>query len=450
MDVHTLDQQPLEHFATCLEHESWGRQQLLDYQARALHACRAYAYAHAPFYRRHHQGLLESPLQDLPVLTKAMVMEHFDDLVTDRAIHLDEVRQYMERADSSKLFLDRYRVTATSGSTGQPGIFLYSRGEGAIVANSFSRFQRWGGITARSKAAVIASATPAHMTSQLPVVIDGQAVPRIHLASTDSLDTMVQRLNEWQPDALLSYASMAAVLANEQLQGRLHIAPRSLFCSGETLTNEMRQRIEEAWQHKIINVYGMTESGVLASECPQHQGFHLFEDFSIVEVVDEHYRPVPPGEVGAKVLLTVLFRRVQPLIRYEVSDPLCLSALVGCACGRPFASLESIAGRTPEMLYFPTVTGREDGLAPLQFQTIFDMLPISGWQIIQDTAGLHILLLGASEQLRDEDVLVRVRQVLAGRGAQVPPLEVQRVSALVENAGGKIPMLISRLPRQTS
>lgn len=447
MEIHTLDQQPLEHFATCLEHESWTRQQLLDYQAQALHACRAYAYAHSPFYQRHHRGLMESPLQELPVLTKAMVMEHFDDLLTDRAIHLDDVRQYLERADSSRLFLDRYRVTATSGSTGQPGIFLYSKGEGAIVANSFSRFQRWGGITASSKAAVIASATPAHMTSQLPVVIDGQPVARIHLASTDSLDTMVQRLNEWQPDVLLSYASMAAVLANEQLQGRLHIAPHSLFCSGETLTDEMRQRIEEAWQQKIINVYGMTESGVLASECPHHQGFHLFEDFSIVEVVDQNYRPVPPGETGSKVLLTVLFRRVQPLIRYEVSDPLCLSSRERCTCGRPFALLESIAGRTPEMLYFPTAAGREDGLAPLQFQTIFDMLPIGGWQIIQESDGLHILLLGASEQLRDEDVLSGVRQVLAGRGAQVPPLQVQRVSTLIRNAGGKVPMLISRLPR---
>jgi len=444
------EQQPLEQFATCLQHESWTRQQLLEYQAQALRDCREYAYAHSPFYQRFHQGLMDRPLQELPVLTKPMLMEHFDELVTDRAIRLDDVRAYLARADSSKLFLDRYRITATSGSTGQPGIFLYSRAEGTIVANSFSRFQHWGGVTANSKAAVVASTTPAHMTSQTPIVIDGKPVLSLQLGSTEPLSTLVQRLNEWQPDVLLAYASMAGVLANEQLQGRLHIAPRALFCSAETLTPETRQRVEETWHTKLMNVYGMTESGVLAAECPSDQGFHLFEDFSIVEVVDQDNHPVPPGGTGAKVLLTVLFRRAQPLIRYEISDPVSLSARASCICGRPFALLESMKGRTSDMLYFPMPAGKEEGVAPLQFQTVFDTLPVGGWQVIQEVDGLHVFLVGASEKLSDEEVLGALRQMLSGRGLLVPPLQIQRVPALTRNAGGKAPMLISHVSRSAS
>ncbi|HEU5381525.1 MAG TPA: hypothetical protein VFV38_39395, partial [Ktedonobacteraceae bacterium] len=69
-------QQPPNIFAEYIQHESWTRSQLMDYQARALRACRDYAYAHSPFYQRFHSGLMDRPLQELPVLTKAMMMEH--------------------------------------------------------------------------------------------------------------------------------------------------------------------------------------------------------------------------------------------------------------------------------------------------------------------------------------------------------------------------------------
>src|SRR5689334_746527 len=87
--------QELDNLSAFEQRESWTRQQVSSYQAQALHACRQYAYAHSPFYQRFHHGLMQRPLQQLPVLTKAMLMEQFDDLVTDRAIHLSEVQQYL-------------------------------------------------------------------------------------------------------------------------------------------------------------------------------------------------------------------------------------------------------------------------------------------------------------------------------------------------------------------
>jgi phenylacetate-CoA ligase len=66
--------------------------------------------------------------------------------------------------------------------------------------------------------------------------------------------------------------------------------------------------------------YGITEGGVLACDCASHQGMHLFEDLFWVENVDRHGHPVPDGAVGHKLLITDLFNRTQPLIRYELSD----------------------------------------------------------------------------------------------------------------------------------
>src|SRR5713226_1663646 len=449
--VNSLDQETLDDFSVYLQHESWTRQQVLDYQARALRACREYAYAHSPFYQRFHQGLMDRPLQELPVLTKAMMMEHFDELVTDRTVRLHDVQQYLAHGDATKRFLDRYQVMATSGSVGQPGIFLSDAAEGIITTNSFTRFQLWGGLRPKSKIAVVASLARGHASSQITMMIDGQPTPLLRLSASHPVDKLVQSLNEWQPDALMWYSSTASVLAEEQRQGRLHIAPRSIFCGAETLTSDVRRRIEEVWQMKVFDAYATTEGGVLAAECTFHQGLHLFEDFSILEVVDQDNHPVPPGEQGDKALLTVLFRRAQPLIRYELTDLVRASTIERCPCERPFALLESIQGRTADALYLPSPAGNEEKIYPYLFLNVFDALPVGGWQVIHEHDGLHVFLTGVSEELRDERVLNRLRRALTERGVIAPSIEIHRVTALTKNArGDKARMVISRVPRRSS
>ena len=445
MDAISLEQQnqePLDQFSVCLQHESWTRPQLQYYQQAALRACRDYAYAYSPFYQRFHRGLLDRPLQELPVLTKAMMMEQFDELVTDRAIHLAEVRQYLTAAEVPGLFLDRYQVSKTSGSTGEPGIYLYDKTEVAIRGNSFFRSSSWGGATPATRVASITSATP--------LVVSGRKATGLHLGAAAPLSAIVAALNEYQPEALLGYASITAVLAEEQRAGRLHIAPRVVFCAADTLTAAMRQRIEATWQTRLYNSYGTTEGGMLAAECAAHQGLHLFEDFALLEVVDERNRPVPAGEQGDKVLLTVLFRHTQPLIRYELSDLVRVSTQQQCSCGRPFALLDNIEGRAIEVLFFPSTTGQQERVSPYLFHTIFHPLPLSGWQVVQEQDGLHIFLTGVSSELGDEQVCEALGQALSGRGLLVPSIEIHRVSALQHNSSGKTPMVLSHLPRQTS
>ena len=80
----------------------------------------------------------------------------------------------------------------------------------------------------------------------------------------------------------------------------------------------MRARLEEAFGVRPYNFYATTE-GLYGHECPEGS-MHLFDDMCIVENVDEEDRPVPAGEVGARLLVTNLFNHALPLIRFEVSD----------------------------------------------------------------------------------------------------------------------------------
>jgi phenylacetate-CoA ligase len=428
-----------------MQHDRWSHVNLKNYQARALHACRKSAYERSPFYKRFHHGLTERPLQELPVLTKAMMMEHFDEIVTDPAINLQEVKRFLGEMRQPALFLGRYRAMSTSGSTGEPGVFLFSREEGEAVAATFARFLSWAGVTPTSKMAVVASTVPRHMSSSLSFVLQGHPLPKIQLSANEPVEQLVQQLNEWQPDGLAAYPSIARVLAEEQCQGHLQITPHFLFCASETLSAETRRYLADTWQVQPFNIYAATECGVMAADCSEHQGLHLFEDLAILEIVDQHNRPVPPGTYGARALLTTLFRRIQPLIRYELSDSVCRSVRESCACGLPFTLLEGIQGRTSDLLAFSTASGDRAMVNPHVFSQIMDRVSAREWQIVQQREGLHILLRGEQGEQSEETLLLALRQALAAQGVSVPPIWIEHVAAIPRNDSGKVAQIVTAM-----
>ncbi len=428
--------------------DQWTRQQLEAHQANALRLVREYAYAHSPFYQQLHRGLYDAPLQELPVLTKAMMMEHFDELVTDRVIRLEEVKTHMRNLTGDERFLGRYWVNATSGSSGYPGIFLFNRAEWITVLASFARAREWAGVkfnlTRRVKTATVASTTPFHMSSRVNATAHSWLMPEIRLAASEPKDSIVERLNAWQPEMLIAYASMARILADEQLAGRLQIRPQAVFTSSEVLMEETRRRIVQAWGERLFNQYAATESGSLAAECDHHQGMHLMEDLMIVEVVDQANRPVPPGIYGDKLLITVLGSRTQPLIRYELSDSVRL-ATDPCPSRRPFALIDGIQGRVKDVLSFPGVAGEVVNVHPLVFSRIMDTIPVSGWQVVQEVDGLHVLLSGVRGEFEDDMLAHTLRQALSEQGVVVARVEVQRVESIPKTTAGKAPLIKSNL-----
>jgi phenylacetate-CoA ligase len=149
---------------TLRQRDHWTPQQLQAHQARALRQLREHAYAHSPFYQQFHAGRTDRPLQELPVLTKAMVMEHFDELVTDPTVTLAEVEAHLAAIQGNERFRGRYWVAATSGTTGRRGIFLWDLDEWVTVLASYNRSLDWAGATAgltrRVRMAVVSSTIP--------------------------------------------------------------------------------------------------------------------------------------------------------------------------------------------------------------------------------------------------------------------------------------------------
>jgi phenylacetate-CoA ligase len=427
--------------------ESWTRLELLAHQERSQAAFRSFAFKASPFYRRFHQGLEGAPLSELPVLTKATLMEHFDEVITHRGIGLQDLRSFLPRMAAGELLRGKYYVSATSGTTGQPGVFLWDADEWAGVLASYSRPYAWGGVdprlTRRTKMAVVSSTTPWHQSALVGATVDSPFIPTLRLDSGTPIDELAARLQAFNPDVVVGYASVLGLLAAEQQAGRLAISPLASFSSSEVLTDSTRRTIVSAWGREPFGVYAATETAGIAAECEYHNGMHLFEDTVITEVVDEDYRPVATGEFGAKVLVTVLGSRVLPLIRYEMGDSVRLSPADPCPCGRPFARLDAIQGREQESLRLAGRSGGQVVLQPVVFHKVMDTVPVTAWQIVQVADGITILVVGLAEGSDPDRIARRVSEVLVRVGATEQPIRVERVDAIPRTVLGKAPLIRS-------
>ncbi|HXK19075.1 MAG TPA: hypothetical protein VNG33_14785 [Polyangiaceae bacterium] len=436
----------LRYRAKLRGHERWSRAELEARQQAALAELRAFAVERSPFYARFHRGFANRPLAELPVLTKARLMDSFDEVVTDRKLKLAEIETYLHALQDDELFRDRYWVSATSGSSGRRSIIPSDLTEWATIIASYGRANEWSGVRItpfrRARLAVVSSRTAFHQSLRVGQSIQMPRVETCRLDAAAPLVEILQALDDFKPDVLVAYASMIRVLAEEQIAGRLHITPRSVNCSSEVLSPEGRDRAATAWGVPPFNVYAATETGGIAAECEQHSGMHLFEDLVIPEVVGDDYRPVAPGVAGSRLLVTVLFSRTLPLIRYELTDRVRL-ATEACACGRPFRLLAEIEGRTDDVIELPAAAGGSVRLHPIVFHRALDLLRASAWQVRQERDGIRVLIQAPELELDGAALSRSIAAAITAAGAVATPVLVERVPEIPAGASGKRPLVVA-------
>ena len=297
-----------------IEQLSWPAGRLAEHRALRLRELVRIATERSPWYRKRLSGvdidhLDERSLAELPVLTKAELMEHFDDIVTDSRLTLAGLDQHLSTAETGSYLLGRYTALTSGGSSGQRGVFVYGWDAWAVFwLTSFRTVLRARNSypDLASRPAVMASVTAAHFSHATAAMARTFSSPRmttVRLPVTLRTEEILAGLNEAQPDFMLAYPSVLYVLAREALAGRLTIAPRRILAGGEPLLPEIRAAAERAWGERVINIYGTSEGGGTAVGCDRG-GTHISEDQLIIEPVDLAGRPVRPGERSAKVYLT--------------------------------------------------------------------------------------------------------------------------------------------------
>jgi phenylacetate-CoA ligase len=420
-----------------LERERWSRERIEGFQRERLAELTRYSAERSPAWRERVAPGTTEPAE-LPVLTKARLMEDFDGLVTDPRLRLDPLLEHLDRIDRDELYLGEYRAMTSSGSSGRKAVFVYDRAGWAGVAAMFFRRSEWTGARPRLprlRLAMIGGASPTHMSRRGAQTLDVGIHRMLGLGVTQPLPELVARLNEFEPDHLYGYPSIMAPLADEQLAGRLRLRPEVVITSSEPLTKAVRERLQRAFGTRAYNFYATTE-GLYGHDCPAGS-MHLFDDMCIVENVDEEGRSVPAGEVSSRLLVTNLFNRALPLIRFEVSDLVALEP-EPCPCGRNLLRVRSLDGRAEEVLRLRGVS-----VHPLEFGVVTADPDVREFQVVQrgDALRLRVALREGAEQA-SERLRERVASRLEALGVAEPLVEVERVEALERGAGGKLTLIV--------
>jgi phenylacetate-CoA ligase len=366
--------------------DRWPREAMLAYQHERLREIVYHAVAKSPYYRRviGDVSARDIELSQLPILTKATLMTHFDEIVTDPRLRLTDLEEHLSGQRAAAPLFDEYRAIGSGGTTGRRGIVVYDRSAWEIAIAQFLHVMAVQEIHPQTRTLGIGAPTPLHMSNRLFAEFrSGRVDTPPRLAVTTPLAEVVETLNAYQPEAVITYPSFVRRLADESRTGRLRIAPRKICAIAESLTPDVRALAHATWGAVVLNGYGATETNVIGMECSRASGLHVFEDLLNFEVVDENNRPVPPGSTGHKVLVTNLYNRALPLIRYELSD-LVTVAEGPCACGRPHLRLTSINGRREDILRLPARSGgRVDVHAFLLGETLLHIPAIRQYQLSQ-------------------------------------------------------------------
>jgi phenylacetate-coenzyme A ligase PaaK-like adenylate-forming protein len=320
---------------------------------------------YAEFYRSHGITLDKLPdvqLTDLPPIDKQIVMANFDELVCDPTITRAGIERFIGGSDYRAMYRGRCHVACTSGSTGSPAIFLYGRRDWdlmqGMVGTRVLRYRPGG----RIRLAFILNTDGHHAGVKLCQGAPWIAFKQMALSINAPLDRMLRDVDRFQPRLLVGYGSGIALLAQQQLAGKIRIRPSRVICSGEPLTKEMAATIHDAFKTVPLDFYAASESLAIGVSCEHGRGIHLFDDWHCIEIVDSEGRPVQPGTPG-RIRLTNLYNYTMPLIRYEINDEV-TPAADPCPCGWPFRLVERVAGRTEQVLWFEKGGGQKECVHP--------------------------------------------------------------------------------------
>ncbi len=326
------------------EMETLPREALEALQLKRLKQVVERVYATVPFYRKKFQEAGITPddikslddLKRLPFTTKEDLRENYPFGMF--AVPLKQV----------------VRIHASSGTTGKPTVVGYTKRDIETWSELMARSLYAAGVT---KEDIIQNAYGYGLfTGGLGVHYGAEKIGATVIPiSGGHSKRQIMIMKDFGATVLTCTPSYALHLA--EVAEEMGVEPRSTnlkvgIFGAEPWTEEMRREIEELWNIKAIDIYGLSEiigPGV-SIECEEAQnGLHIFEDHFIPEIIDpETGENLPYGEYG-ELVITTITKEAFPVIRYRTRD---ITRLIKepCICGRTFVRMDRVRGRTDDML----------------------------------------------------------------------------------------------------
>lgn len=294
---------------------------------------------HNPFYKEFIGNDTIPKWEDLPVMRK-----------------IDFQRPLKERL-SDGYTQNKVYINKTSGSSGDPFVFAKDKFCHALIwANIMRRFN-WYGIDFNHSLQARFYGMPLDFKANKVLRIKDFLSNRYRFNISDfsekAMDRMVEKFRTTKFDYINGYTNSIVLLAKHLEKRNLHlneICPTLKVCivTSEMLFEADKKLLEERFKIPIINEYGSAELDIIALENPEGV-WKVNAENLFVEILDENNNVLPYGSEG-KIVVTSLYNKAHPMIRYEVGDIGILDEK--STLKNPI--LKSLIGRTNDVALLPS------------------------------------------------------------------------------------------------
>ena len=323
--------------------ECMSREEMRNCQNARLRDMIDRVYHTVPFYRKKMQELKIGP-EDIRTI---------DDLCKLPFTRKQDLRDNYPFGMFAVPMSEIVRIHASSGTTGKPTTVGYTRHDLQIWSEVTARCLAMSGVTRHDVVHVaygyglFTGGLGAHYGAEK---LGCTVIP----ISGGNTKRQLQIMSDFGSTVLACTPSYALHIADEMDKHGFTLNDVKLrigIFGAEPWTENMRRELEEKWNIKAHDIYGLSEvmgPGV-SNDCQYHNGLHVHEDHFIPEIVDPETGEVLPEGAKGELVFTTITKEGIPLIRYNTRD---LSVLnyEKCECGRTLVRMEKITGRSDDML----------------------------------------------------------------------------------------------------
>lgn len=248
-------------------------------------------------------------------------------------------------------------INKTSGSSGDPFVFAKDKFCHALIWANIQRRWNWYGIDFNHSLQARFYGMPldyiANAKLRVKDFLSNRYRFNIFDFSETAMDEMLKVFSKRKFDYINGYTTNVVLLAKYLKKKNLFlddICPTLKICivTSEMLFEDDKKLLEERLRIPIVNEYGSAELDIIAFESPDGI-WKANAETLFIEIVDNQGKTLPYGQEG-RIIVTSLYNKAQPMIRYEVGD-------IGILDERSTPKnpiLKKLSGRTSDVAILPS------------------------------------------------------------------------------------------------
>lgn len=407
------------------ESQRWPPERLAELRNEKLRRLVAHAYEQVPYYRRMMDQAGVRPedvqgvdgLNKLPVMTKDMLRQHWDDL---RARDLDD---------------ERVTVSQTGGTTGIPVRIARDVAGSGWWRACYIRGLSWGGLTVRDRRVRLFGGSlgvePPRRFRRARSWLAGETFLPAFELGPHNVERYAERIRRSGAHFLIGYTSACYLLATLAEQIAAGLTFTAVYPTAELLLDEWVQVIGRVFSAKVLPYYGCGEVNSLGYYCTEAPVYHTCDEHAVIEVETDGGQTALVGE--GSFLVTDLDNFAMPFIRYRNGDAGQLAG-PGCACGRSLGRITRLDGRVNDMLVTAGGARICGAIVPHSFRLINN---VESYQLVQNAPGQATIRIVRAPPYDPASEEPKLRKIFGSHLGSERDIQIEYVSSIPCTPAGK-------------